>query len=132
MRVPEPAVRDAVRPAPLRAVWGNAEPRHHQLEQCGIGTLSTALRSTATQPAVFTPRGFADVQDIGKAFTAGRAVEVRLDDCDADLVRRVVDFASGMTFVGNGRLALLWVRVGRSNDGVCHSCERSAGAGVLA
>jgi cell division inhibitor SepF len=54
--------------------------------------------------SVVLPRTFNDAQKIADQFKEGRPVIVNLQTTDADLARRLIDFASGMTYGLEGRM----------------------------
>jgi cell division inhibitor SepF len=75
--------RDA---APLRAVPSPSE--------------NQAAASAAAQIKIFAvePRSFSEAQNIGDKFRSGQTVILNLTATDAELSRRLLDFASGLTY----------------------------------
>jgi cell division inhibitor SepF len=60
-----------------------------------------ALPNTRTQPSHFhlvMPTSFNDAQEVGDKFRDGVSVLMNLQTADADLARRLVDFASGLAY----------------------------------
>jgi cell division inhibitor SepF len=56
----------------------------------------------STKVQVVAPTSFAEAQEIGECFRSMQPVIVNLTGVDRDLKRRLVDFASGLTFGLNG------------------------------
>lgn len=57
---------------------------------------------TAPKVHVIAPTSFAEAQEIGERFRSSQPVIINLTAVDRDLKRRLVDFASGLTFGLNG------------------------------
>jgi cell division inhibitor SepF len=53
---------------------------------------------------VVAPEGFNDAQEIGDKLKANQPVIVNLQSSDADLRRRLIDFASGLTYGLGGQM----------------------------
>jgi FtsZ-interacting cell division protein YlmF len=62
------------------------------------------LPATETRVQIIEPHGFADAQEIGERFRQAQPVIVDLADVERDTARRIVDFASGLTFALRGRM----------------------------
>ncbi|MER3522266.1 MAG: hypothetical protein C4317_08945 [Acidimicrobiia bacterium] len=62
------------------------------------------LPPTDTRVQVIEPEGFADAQEIGERFRQSQPVIVDLSEVERDTARRIVDFASGLTFALRGRM----------------------------
>jgi cell division inhibitor SepF len=56
------------------------------------------------QVHVVAPSGFADAQEIGERLKTSQPVIVNLQDVDADLSRRLIDFCSGAVFVAGAKM----------------------------
>jgi cell division inhibitor SepF len=69
---------------------------------------STAVRTVAAaaQPKPYTvqPRRFDEAQEVADHFKQGQPVIVNLQDVDRDLLRRIVDFASGLCYGLDGTM----------------------------
>ncbi len=70
-------------------------------------TVSTSVRPLSPNPAatnvhVVAPTSFTEAQEIGERFRSAQPVIINLTGVDRDLKRRLVDFASGLTFGLNG------------------------------
>ena len=53
---------------------------------------------------VVAPSGFADAQEIGERLKTSQPVIVNLQEVDADLSRRLIDFCSGAVYVAGARM----------------------------
>jgi len=53
---------------------------------------------TSARPQVVTPTSFNDAQEVGDVFKRRQPVIVNLQGLDRDLARRLLDFASGVTY----------------------------------
>ena len=51
-----------------------------------------------------TPGSFNDVQEMADRFKAGQPVIVNLQGVDAELSRRIIDFASGVCYGAEGQM----------------------------
>ena len=58
----------------------------------------------SAKPATVTPKSFQDAKEIGDRLKAGVPVIVNLQGADRDLTRRIVDFASGLTYAIDGEM----------------------------
>lgn len=58
----------------------------------------------STKPHTVTPASFQDAKEIGDRLRAGVPVIVNLQGADRDLLRRIVDFASGLTYAIDGEM----------------------------
>src|SRR5947209_15607468 len=95
------ARREARREAPPRRQGGRSRPRSIE-----------AVPSPATaQVHLVLPRSFNDAQQIADKFKQGVPVIVNLQNADQDLSKRLVDFASGLTYALNGSMQRVADRV---------------------
>jgi cell division inhibitor SepF len=58
----------------------------------------------STRVHVVAPSIFADAQEIGERLKTNQPVIVNLQDVDADLSRRLIDFCSGAVFVAGAKM----------------------------
>ena len=58
----------------------------------------------SSKPVTVTPTSFQDAKEIGDRLKAGVPVIVNLQGADRDLTRRIVDFASGLTYAVDGEM----------------------------
>ena len=60
---------------------------------------------------VVQPKSFNDAQEIGDRLKTGQPVIVNLQDVDAELSRRLIDFCSGATYVLDAKMKPVAKRV---------------------
>lgn len=58
----------------------------------------------STKPQTVAPRSFQDAQEIADRLKAGVPVIVNLQAADRDLMRRIIDFSSGLTYGIGGEM----------------------------
>ena len=58
----------------------------------------------SSKPHTVTPKSFQDAQEIADRLKAGVPVIVNLQAADRDLMRRIIDFASGLTYGIGGEM----------------------------
>jgi len=71
------------------------------------GTVVRTLAAPPPQPprvSVIEPQGFNDAQEVGDRIKSGQPVILNLQGLDRGLQRRLVDFASGLTYALNGQM----------------------------
>ena len=64
----------------------------------GSSAVRTVAASAQPKPYTVQPRRFDEAQEIADHFKEGQPVIVNLQDVDRDLLRRIVDFASGLCY----------------------------------
>jgi len=117
----EPAAETVVRrpsrelaPVPRREP-SKRESRREQRESARAGSRPRpieAVPSPATsQVHLVLPRSFNDAQQIADKFKQGVPVIVNLQNADQELSKRLVDFASGLTYALNGSMQRVADRV---------------------
>ena len=105
---------------PVRAGRPAAPPSPYEPEASGVRTLSREESGVTLQPRpavvrpitpvqsakvhIVAPGGFNDAQEIGDKLKANQPVIVNLQSSDADLRRRLIDFASGLTYGLGGQM----------------------------
>jgi cell division inhibitor SepF len=82
-------------------------PRRRRLEQVeeaprGRGARSRGNGGAAGEIHMVTPRSFNDAQQVGDEFKNQKAVIINLQTSDRDLSKRLIDFASGLTYALGG------------------------------
>ncbi len=113
----EPARREPMRPV---AVATPTDPSYDDapvesgavrvLPQSGGGAATPArsivrpLPSATARPHLVTPTSFNDAQEVGDRFKRRDPVVINLQGLDRDLARRLLDFASGVTYALGGRV----------------------------
>jgi len=95
---------EAVQPSTVRPL-----SRERDLDAGGVTVhaVRPVVRPVPVQSArvhVVAPTGFADAQEIGERLKTNQPVIVNLQDVDADLSRRLIDFCSGAVFVAGARM----------------------------
>jgi cell division inhibitor SepF len=89
-------------------------PRERDLDTGGV-TLQARPAVVRPVPSprvhVVQPQGFNDAQEIGDRLKTGQPVIVNLQDVDADLSRRLIDFCSGATYVLDAKMKPVAKRV---------------------
>jgi FtsZ-interacting cell division protein YlmF len=82
-------------------------PRERDFDTGGV---TVRDRSAVVRPIpnarvhVVQPEGFNDAQEIGDRLKTGQPVIVNLQEVDADLSRRLIDFCSGATYVLDAKM----------------------------
>ncbi len=74
---------------------GGAARTRHRPRRSVVRPLPTPV---PTKPHVVSPQSFNDAQDVGDWFKRRQPVIVNLQGLDRDLARRLLDFASGVTY----------------------------------
>ncbi len=67
-------------------------------------SIKPSPRQQFSKPYVVAPKTYADAQQIGNHFKQHQPIIVNLELADRDLVRRMIDFCSGLTFGLNGTI----------------------------
>lgn len=62
------------------------------------------LESAAVEAVTLKPTSFGHCKEIGERFKSGQPVIMNMISTDAEEARRIIDFASGITFALNGSL----------------------------
>ena len=117
---PPPAPAPAARPTPRRAAMADQPAFEPEPPSGGVRTLPrepdsgvTIQRPAVVRPIsvsqqpkvhVVAPGGFNDAQEIGDKLKANQPVIVNLQGVDRDLSRRLIDFASGLTYGLGGQM----------------------------
>ncbi len=64
-----------------------------------------AARRMDPESQIIVARNFSDAQSLADAIRAGRGVVLDLRSTEPEMVRRIVDFASGLTYALDGRMS---------------------------
>lgn len=74
----------------------------------GVPRASSVVRPltpvASSKPVTVTPASFQDAKEIGDRLKAGVPVIVAMQGADRDLMRRIIDFASGVTYGLDGEM----------------------------
>ena len=76
-----------------------------------MGTVQAVPASPASKPQLVAPRSFNDAQEIADRFRGGAAVILNLQETDAALGRRLIDFCSGLCYGLRGQMQRVGDRV---------------------
>lgn len=87
-----------VRPLPVLPADSGVSAVQAQPKSAVSGSVRPIAASAATKVQVVAPTSFGEAQEIGECFRSMQPVIVNLTGVDRDLKRRLVDFASGLTF----------------------------------
>ena len=68
------------------------------------GTVRPLQPAVAAKPTTVSPTSFNDVQQMADRFMAKQPVIVNLQGVEADVARRIIDFASGVCYGGGGQM----------------------------
>jgi cell division inhibitor SepF len=117
--LPEPSAETMVASAPSREVAPVPQPsgrrRSRSRSDSGAGTRSRPVEAVPPLPTaqvhLVLPRSFNDAQQIADKFKQGVPVIVNLQNADQELSKRLVDFASGLTYALNGSMQRVADRV---------------------
>lgn len=64
----------------------------------------TSSVSADTKMVLFEPRGFSEVEEVGRSLVDGRAVVVNLHKLDREYAQRTIDFLTGVVFALSGKI----------------------------
>ena len=86
--------------------WTTAEPRTEAAEPSDRARPRAvpAAGGAVSQVHLVLPRGFNDAKQIADRFKQSMPVIVNLQDADVELSKRLIDFASGLTYALNGTM----------------------------
>jgi cell division inhibitor SepF len=68
-------------------------------------TSEMPTRRMEPESQIIVARNFSDAQSLADAIRAGRAVVLDLRSTEPEMVRRIVDFSSGLTYALDGRMS---------------------------
>lgn len=99
----EPA--PGIRPVPAYAGGGASEQSSGVTVQPQRSSVVRPIIPVASsKPHTVTPKSFQDAQEIADRLKAGVPVIVNLQAADRDLMRRIIDFSSGLTYGIGGEM----------------------------
>lgn len=80
-------------------------PREQEMQPSAVsvaprpsGVVRPIMPVASAKPFTVTPASFQDCKEIGDRLKAGVPVIVNLQSADRDLLRRIIDFSSGLTY----------------------------------
>ena len=94
------------------STWQHTEAGVYVQPDPGSSSVSDDLSLTSDDLSLTTPetevimaRNFSDAQRLADGLGSGRAVVLDLRNTEPEMVRRLVDFTSGLTYALNGKMA---------------------------
>lgn len=76
-----------------------------------MGSVTAVPASPSTKPQLVAPRSFNDAQEVADRFRGGAPVILNLQETDAELGRRLIDFCSGLCYGLQGQMQRVGDRV---------------------
>ncbi|MEM7094379.1 MAG: cell division protein SepF [Actinomycetota bacterium] len=76
-----------------------------------MGSVTAVPASPTSKPQLVAPRSFNDSQEVADRFRGGAPVILNLQETDAELGRRLIDFCSGLCYALNGKMERVGDRV---------------------
>ena len=83
----------------------HAEAGLYVYPNAGDATSEMPARRMEPESQIIVARNFSDAQALADAIRAGRAVVLDLRSTEPEMVRRIVDFASGLTYALDGKMS---------------------------
>lgn len=120
MSDPESAGGDYVSPIGIdRPMIGNQPMSNQSLrpievpvrDEPAMGSVRAIPASPSSKPQLVAPRSFNDAQEVGDRFRGGAPVILNLQETDAELGRRLMDFCSGLCYGLKGQMQRVGDRV---------------------
>ena len=106
-RAPRPAPGD-VEPGPaassIRTLPAYGDPSSGVTVQQRSSVVRPITPVQSSKPQTVTPKSFQDAQEIADRLKAGVPVIVNLQAADRELMRRIIDFSSGLTYGIGGEM----------------------------
>jgi cell division inhibitor SepF len=94
-----------IRPVPAYAGGGGADqPSGVTVQPQRSSVVRPIIPVASSKPHTVTPKSFQDAQEIADRLKAGVPVIVNLQAADRDLMRRIIDFSSGLTYGIGGEM----------------------------
>jgi cell division inhibitor SepF len=87
------------------ANWEHTEAGVYVQPDSGRSSYDPMGMTSQPQTEVITARNFSDAQLLADGIGNGRAVVLDLRNTEPEMVRRLVDFTSGLTYALNGKMA---------------------------
>lgn len=76
-----------------------------------MGSVTAVPASPSSKPQLVAPRSFNDAQEVADRFRGGAPVILNLQETDAELGRRLIDFCSGLCYGLRGQMQRVGDRV---------------------
>jgi cell division inhibitor SepF len=93
-----------IRPVPAYAGGGAEQPSGVTVQPQRSSVVRPIIPVASSKPHTVTPKSFQDAQEIADRLKAGVPVIVNLQAADRDLMRRIIDFSSGLTYGIGGEM----------------------------
>ncbi len=87
------------------STWQHTEAGVYVQPDPGSSSIPGDLSQTTPATEVIVARNFSDAQRLADGLGSGRAVVLDLRNTEPEMVRRLVDFTSGLTYALNGKMA---------------------------
>ena len=100
---PPPSTRRSMSDDPGHAEAGVIV--HPNAGQAASGFGSDPVRRSEPQSQIIVARNFSDAQTLADSLRGGRSVVLDLRSTEPEMVRRIVDFASGLTYALDGKMS---------------------------
>jgi cell division inhibitor SepF len=84
--------------------YGGDQPSGVTVQPQRSSVVRPIVPVASTKPHTITPKSFQDAQEIADRLKAGVPVIVNLQAADRDLMRRIIDFSSGLTYGLGGEM----------------------------
>lgn len=88
-----------------RSTWQHTEAGVYVQPDPGSSSVPDELLQPTPDTEVIMVRNFSDAQRLADGLGSGRAVVLDLRSTEPEMVRRLVDFTSGLTYALNGKMA---------------------------
>jgi len=85
--------------------WEHAEAGVYVQPGSEGGRPLDPIRNASAETEIIVARNFSDAQTLADAIRSGRSVVLDLRSTEPEMVRRIVDFASGLTYALDGKMA---------------------------
>jgi cell division inhibitor SepF len=99
-----PAVEPEAQPSSLRTLPQYSEPSGVTVQPPRSSVVRPITPVPSSKPHTVTPKSFQDAQEIADRLKVGVPVIVNLQAADRDLMRRIIDFSSGLTYGIGGEM----------------------------
>jgi cell division inhibitor SepF len=102
-----PSGGSGVEPEPasgIRTLQQHDQPSGVTVQPQRSSVVRPIIPVTSSKPHTVTPKSFQDAQEIADRLKAGVPVIVALQAADRDLMRRIIDFSSGLTYGIGGEM----------------------------
>jgi cell division inhibitor SepF len=92
-------------PGPVTVIRGSRRDEPQPAPASRATSVVKAVPMPAARVHVMEPQGFNDAQEVGDRLKAGQPVILNLQGVDRELLRRLIDFSSGLAYALNGTMS---------------------------